>query len=248
MQEDFARLRRVLEETCRRGPVYYLPNAGNWGDGLIRAGTLRFLRDARIAFHEIAGVGRLRRWLPFLRSGTLIYGGGGAWCRSFATALDLVAHIHHLFERVVVLPSSYELVEPIPNVTFFCRDKYESRTNAPYAQFCHDMAFYLGPTTAPRGAGIGFFFRTDRERARAAPLPPDNDDLSTRGNHLSDSAPFFDAIARYAIVHTDRLHVAIAACLLGRELHLYPGSYFKNKAVYRSSIEARFANVHFHEP
>jgi hypothetical protein len=41
--------------------------------------------------------------------------------------------------------------------------------------------------------------------------------------------------------------VAIAACLLGRELHLHPGGYFKNRAVFRSSIEGRFPNAHFHE-
>ena len=39
---DFEHLRDVLRDICRDEPVYYFPNPGNWGDGLIRAGTLRF--------------------------------------------------------------------------------------------------------------------------------------------------------------------------------------------------------------
>jgi len=72
-------------------------------------------------------------------------------------------------------------------------------------------------------------------------------DISLKGSHLSSVYPFIDSIAKYGIIHTDRLHVAIAGCLLGLEVHLYPNSYFKNKAVYLSSIEGYYDNVFFHE-
>jgi len=51
---------------------------------------------------------------------------------------------------------------------------------------------------------------------------------------------FFDALAPYDSIHTDRLHVAIASCLLGKKLTVYPGSYFKNEAVFRSSMDGLF--------
>jgi hypothetical protein len=117
----------------------------------------------------------------------------------------------------------------------------------PTALFCHDMSFYLGSFQAEPGQGEGWFFRTDAESARDGRLPPGNQDISTRGDHRSDIYPFLAEIARSAVIHTDRLHVAIAACLLGREVHLYPGAYFKNRAVFHSSIQGYYDNVIFHE-
>jgi exopolysaccharide biosynthesis predicted pyruvyltransferase EpsI len=46
---------------------------------------------------------------------------------------------------------------------------------------------------------------------------------------------------------TDRLHVAIASSLMGKEVHLYAGSYFKNKEVFLSTLKEYFPNVLFHD-
>jgi len=243
---EFDQLRQTLQAACRDGPVCYLPNLGNWGDGLIRAGTLRFLEQSGIPFQEVEHVSRGQRWLPWRRRGTLIYGGGGAWSNLWSHSMRTLKRVGHLFQHAVVLPSSFELRVDFPKVNLFCRDRFESQINAPAALFCHDMAFCLGPQSAPAGSGTGWFLRIDAESAHGLPIPPGNVDLSQLGNHLSPPGPFFDAIAKYAVVHTDRLHVAIATCLLGRELHLYPGAYFKNRAVFQSSIEGRFPNVYFH--
>lgn len=247
MNDEFRELGQTLQAVCRDGPVYYLPNLGNWGDGLIRAGTLRFLSQTGIPYQEIEHVSRGKRWLPWRRRGTLIYGGGGAWCNLWSHSLQTIQRVGGLFQQVVVLPSTFELKVDLPKATLFCRDRFESQANAPAARFCHDMAFFLGPQQAPPGSGTGWFLRTDQESAHGLPIPSDNIDLSLRGDHRSEAGPFFEAIARFAVVHTDRLHVAIATCLLGRELHLYPGGYFKNRAVFRSSIEGRFPSTHFHE-
>ena len=45
------------------------------------------------------------------------------------------------------------------------------------------------------------------------------------------------------IIHTDRLHVAILACLLHKRVHFYKGGYFKNEAVFRSSMRDYFDDV-----
>jgi hypothetical protein len=95
----------------------------------------------------------------------------------------------------------------------------------------------------PATAGVAPRPKSSRKNA----IPAGNSDPSGAGRQTSDIFPFIREVGRYAVVHTDRLHVAIAACLLGREVHLYPGSYFKNRAVFLSSIRGYYADAHFHE-
>lgn len=47
-------------------------------------------------------------------------------------------------------------------------------------------------------------------------------DLSSQGTERSPLRPFLETIGQYEEVHTDRVHVAIAGCLLGRSCHVYP--------------------------
>ncbi len=162
IQNGFKTLENVLKEECARGEVYYFANPGNQGDGLIRAGTVRFFEDIGLDYKELRGA-KKRRWaLPYLNGGTLIYGGGGAWCDRWTCGRDVVSKLHRRF-KIIVLPSTYEQCFSIPNTLFFCRDRFESKKNMPSATFCHDMAFYLGKQELPasNGCGKGYFFRTD---------------------------------------------------------------------------------------
>lgn len=43
----------------------------------------------------------------------------------------------------------------------------------------------------------------------------------------------------YRVVHTDRLHFAIAAMNAGRDAHFYANSYFKNEAIYQLWLTGR---------
>jgi exopolysaccharide biosynthesis predicted pyruvyltransferase EpsI len=245
VQKEFILLEETLRGIAGKKCVYYLANPGNWGDALIRYGTLKFLRERGFQYREL----RLPRktWLiPYMKGGTLLYGGGGGWCKLYSHSVRLVDRLRRRF-KVIVLPSTYELSCSFPNTVFFCRDAYESKQNMPHATFCHDMAFSIGEISSPTGRGRGHFFRTDQESAKRIDIPPDNLDLSLKGRHWSDIHPFVEEVAKYSAIYTDRLHVAIAACLLGKEVHLYPGSYFKNRAVYMSSMKGCFHNVHFHE-
>jgi len=244
MNTEFAQLEETLKKIGGGKTMYYVANRGNWGDALIRYGTLKFLREKGISFRELTL--RKREWLlPILKGGVVLYGGGGAWCKLFNQSPRHVGMLRRRF-KVIVLPSTYELRSSIPNVTFFCRDLFESKENSPDATFCHDMSFYIGPRSSPKGSGRGYFFRTDEGSARKIDIPAENVDLSAKGHQYSSMEPFFAEIAKYSTVFTDRLHVAIASCLLGKEVHLYSGSYFKNRSVYLSSIEGYFDNVHFH--
>lgn len=249
MQNEFNKLEEKIKEVCKNRPVYYLANPGNWGDGLIRYGTLKFLKDKQIPYTELSIRKKcLLKWIiPFLKGGTVIYGGGGAWCKYYYYAYSYIKKLMPRF-NIIVLPSTYEYNFSVSeNVTMFARDKFQSIQNMPRSIFCHDMAFYLGKIEAPKGKGTGYFFRTDVETSNKIELPQCNRDLSLEGTDNSDIYPFLAAISEYETIYTDRLHIAIAAALMGREVHLYPGSYFKIKAIYESSIKDYFKNVHYHE-
>lgn len=248
LQTEYQNLEKVLKENIKEGPVYYVPNPGNWGDGLIREGTVKFFRDINLDYREIRP--SKRNWsswiLPAVKGGTVIYGGGGGWCNHFSKGAEYVNYLRKRF-NTIVLPSSYQNTYSYPNTLFFCRDNKESKENMPEAIFCHDMALYLGKVKMEKGTGTGYFFRWDKESSGKIKIPNENVDLSTVGNYMSEGITFFKELAKYAVIHTDRLHVAIASCLLGLEVHLYPGSYFKNNAVYRSSLEGNFENITFHQ-
>jgi exopolysaccharide biosynthesis predicted pyruvyltransferase EpsI len=248
MQKEFDLLERTIKDICGDKQVSYIANPGNWGDALIRHGTKVFLKQTGIKYHELI-VNETAEILNEEKPEGLIllYGGSGAWCELWNHAYEIINKLRDNFERVIVLPSTFEVSYSIPNTTFFCRDIYESKNNMPKALFCHDMAFYIGKLTVPKGSGTGHFFRIEDESSQKIDLPANNFDISLRGNHLSDIGLFFEYIAKYETIRTDRLHVAIASCLLGKELYFYPGSYFKNKSVYLSSIKENFPNTHFQE-
>lgn len=244
-QELADRIHRI-----RRGKrVYYRPNYGNWGDGLIRAGTLNFFRDYGIPFREI-GDGKASFLTPALRGGTLIYGGGGAWCSVWPDAPRKI----HMLERlkrfkILVLPSTYEKNWGNTSAVKYRRDNSMSRLSYPESTFCHDMAFYLLKNTSPDPLGEVdnlYLMRepSERERAKTARiLCSTNVDISKKGNHWSAPEGFFDFLRPGKVIHTDRLHVAIAACILGKRVKIYPSNYAKIEAVFEASIKPFFSGA-----
>lgn len=107
-----------------------------------------------------------------------------------------------------------------------------------------------GAGRAGAGPRVGHFFRTDCESA-GKPLPADNCDVSVVFNYgdtslqrIEESArDFVMFIDQFSEVHTDRLHVCIAAARLGKSVHFSAGSYHKCRSVYENSIDGHFDNV-----
>lgn len=56
---------------------------------------------------------------------------------------------------------------------------------------------------------------------------------------------FLTAIADYDVVYTDRLHVAIAAALLDKQVFMFDNHYGKNGDVFRGSIMGRYPKVQY---
>jgi exopolysaccharide biosynthesis predicted pyruvyltransferase EpsI len=209
----------------------YMPNGGNYGDSLIREGTETFFRMHFINYKLISFAQKPQATTNKI----LVFGGGGAWCKNFTHAPSIVAHALLSYERVIVLPSTYELdVSHKSRVTHFRRDDFGSLKHCPHSILCPDMAFVLRPNPVEIIHNVGNFFRKDEEKSGKIVIPKDNRDLSNEGNHLQPVSHFFNVIGRYKHIETDRLHVGIAAILLGRSLTWYGGNYPKIRDVYHT--------------
>lgn len=93
-------------------------------------------------------------------------------------------------------------------------------------------------------------FRTDVEKT-GIEIPKNNIDVSAIFE-LSSCSPdlakestkaFLQEIDQYDEVNTNRLHVAVAAILLDKKVHIYANNYFKIRAIYDYSIKDRYNNV-----
>lgn len=97
-------------------------------------------------------------------------------------------------------------------------------------------------------------FRTDIE-SRGRRLPASNQDVSrvfateNMSREYTDEATYriFQFLAPFELVNTDRLHVCIAALLLGKAVNFYDNSYGKNRAVYEFSMRGRYPRLTWQE-
>lgn len=97
---------------------------------------------------------------------------------------------------------------------------------------------------------VANFFRTDGE-SRSKTVPPGNVDISDY--FMLERAPralvelsaqrFIRAIQGCQSIRTDRLHVTIAAAILGTPVQFFPNNYFKCAAVFDHSIKGRYPHV-----
>jgi exopolysaccharide biosynthesis predicted pyruvyltransferase EpsI len=100
---------------------------------------------------------------------------------------------------------------------------------------------------APANSKVLYAFRRDKERTRQTP-PRWNIDVSrilkckhpTPEQAACTSQMLFRFLNAYQEIETDRLHIAIAAALLGKRVKLYANSYYKCEAVYQYSLTERF--------
>lgn len=218
--------------TLVRGP-------GNVGDLLILAGTRALLAD--LLHREVA-----LDDLPAAHGETALLVGSGAWSRRYNEwAPEALAIAERRFERVVVLPSTFDTGEErvrealrSTRATVYAR---EHASHARIAALCrarlaHDAAFFADLDAYARlpASGVLDAFRTDAETAAAGrPLPAGNRDLSA-------TSPTLDAwlreIAAHATVRTDRAHVLIAAARMGRRVEWSPDATGKVEALATAAL------------
>ena len=255
MRYEYIELAERIHAESKGRVVYLFVNPGNWGDALIGFGTRSFLNYFKIPYKELYYSAKLTdklKWLPaILSNGLLLVTGGGAFVSHFNHLAPTIKNIQkkYRFRHTIVMPSTYAGEYSLANCTFYRRDICESVQYMPDSTFCHDMAFFIDRLESPQVEEnkIAYCFREDSETGKQHKIPDNNYDLSGKGTYMTPMNGFFNYISNYKIIHTDRLHVAIGGCLMGKEVHIYPGNYFKNRAIYESSIEGYYDNVYFHE-
>lgn len=252
VSDPFVNLRESLDRIGRELPLIYVPNTGNWGDSLINNGARALLDRLPHAYAEASQRQILASQGSRYEAALLVSGNGG-WCRHWGHIPGFIEVACSMFRTVVLLPTTID-TEPAfverDNLTAFVRDDSFSLGNAPSATFCHDLAFAL-PIYQPMRAAQArtlYAFRLDNESARGeVALPVTNLDLSLFGNHEDDPLLFLEFMAGFKQIFTDRLHVAIGAAMIDREVHLWPNDYGKVRAIYEASLKPYFSNVTLHE-
>jgi exopolysaccharide biosynthesis predicted pyruvyltransferase EpsI len=202
---------------------------GNVGDLLIRHGAEQLFVAYDIKVTADAD-----------SANVVFYGGGGnmgpLYPGTRLTRLEArtVASAHGL--PLVVLPQSWTGPEEFEADQFFAREN-RSLEFCPHAMLAPDLGLAYAPTIQldePQH-DVGWFMRADCERAQPGVAKNCGDPAI-----LAATAENYVRMAScYRVVHTDRLHFAIAAMIAGREAHLYANSYFKNEAMYHLWLKGR---------
>ena len=224
--------RTIFEAIGDSADITYFPGIGNIGDALIQAGNARLLAPLRPREAPLTEI-------PFRRGHTAVLSGGGAWCAPYHEIMPhALREAERRFERVVVLPSSFDPSVPAvrqalagTTALVLAREAESFRRIQPLcaSALALDAAFFFD-FDPYRQAGKGALnaYRTDRESAGDAELPADNDDISATCRTLDE---WLERIARHAVVRTDRAHVMIAAALLGKRVEYRSSLYHKVPAI-----------------
>lgn len=231
----------------------YLRFPGNYGDALIWHGSVIALGRASIEYRTI-------ECDDAPEADVLIVDGGGNLIDLYSDVSNFLNQHGRYYTKVIILPHTVTGAGPLATLrrlgsklTIFCRDRVSwlnVSMSAPKATcyLWHDCAFYLElhrDNSVQSGKSHLDAFRTDIE-ATLTRYPNNNRDLSVEGYALSPLEPLLDVLSQYTTIATDRLHVAIAATLIGCDVELYGNSYFKNKAVFDYSLKQR-ANIVFRQ-
>lgn len=246
-------------------PFIYIPNPGNCGDNLISYSTFSVLDDLGLDY-------KIGNYCDKYSNDLLIYGGGGNFVGLYRSCRRFLLNNKDSNE-IVILPHTVkdetELLRSLGNnVTIICRERasYNYLTGLGTAlnvMLSKDMAFYFKSPKSQIGTGVLNCFREDIEKTDIV-LPNGNIDLST---YYMEPGRFYDVavaaarskskclelvhclidhIVPYAVVKTNRLHVAILSVLLGKEVVLHRNSYWKNFEVYDYSLRV-FPNIRFEQ-
>jgi hypothetical protein len=199
---------------------------GNKGDDLIYAGTRQLL--ARRFYKEVSV-----RDLDGVSGQTALVAGCGGWCRPYHDMVKHLPIIEAKFERVIVMPSSFDVSLPSVRSTLaatralvFARERksFDDIGRLCDAKIAHDCAFFFDYRPyLRRGEGCLVAYRIDEESVLGA-IPEGNRDISKSCSGLDE---WLWTIARHAVVKTDRAHVMIAGALLGKAVDYWTSSYHK---------------------
>lgn len=223
---------------------------GNYGDSLIWHGTKKLLSSLNIS----------ERYVDISSpkyNDVLFIDGGGNLVDDYSDVKNFLMKKPALYDEIIILPHTIfgeKQIEILNNIssklTIFCREKVsakflEDRMIHSRVYLWHDCAFFNEFSQTAAGKGVLNAFRSDKESILQT-LPRLNSDISYNGYATKPLNELIDVLKKYEQVNTDRLHIAICATLLGKQVKLFPNSYYKNKAVFDYSLK-KFPNISFVE-
>jgi exopolysaccharide biosynthesis predicted pyruvyltransferase EpsI len=218
--------------------------AGNVGDHLIWRGTERLLDGLPLKFERIS-CSEINDEKTQYNNDTLVIPGSGAFTKNFHEWLpQLVLKASNQFGQVVILPSEYEPELPVvfsalsqPNVFPFARDSYSYNQVKLFTQVSMslDPALYAFDFEAAtrkiassnNTADVLLALRTDASSLlmhHGLQPGPMNSDISVTYQDLDQ---FLKSIREVDTVVTDRLHVTVAAVMLGKTVRYVEPSNHK---------------------
>lgn len=267
IKTDDANLINALKEM---GEFTFVANPGNLGDGIIAASTYKFFDDHGIKYKDwdekreietmVYGGGGI--W--YKNNYKQIYKRILELMKNAKKVLILPSSISECDDLIKILDEKFIVFCREQN-TFNYLLKHKTRARV---YLDHDMALRATPKilvsdfvcTPPmkvvlqrslqklkRLSKIGYLLRTDEERE--AEVWTDYDVSKSYGsNYICKDDVFFATACLFSIVNafeivvTDRLHVSIAAALLGKKVYMIDNKYGKLSGVYKQSL-LPFSNV-----
>jgi exopolysaccharide biosynthesis predicted pyruvyltransferase EpsI len=244
--------------------IMVLLHHGNRGDGLIQEGTRTLLRKSGIAYKEFS-------FPKDTRGDILLISGCGAFSDDWDSGIKYTKRYLDFFDRIYILPASYDAASSkirfflsglSKKIFLYCRehDSFDKvKAIVPFREnifLDNDMGFYIDYNMWKKdGQGILMAFRNDKERNReimsqltimaykmqALLLPGRTNTDVMQGTH-NEWERALEMISKFEKIYTDRVHVAIAAALLGKKTYIYPNANHIVRGVYEYSL-AHLRNV-----
>ena len=249
--------------------VVYFPNIGNAGDSLIAQATVEIF-DSQDIKYILGKKDQTYENSVLIYGGGGNFVRPYTDCKNFLVKHLTNGSKGN---QLLILPHTIRDYDDVirkcdDNVTIICREKisydycFKLMTYKSRLYLSKDMALYLRPIIDVNDVNdVNVItpvttlnaFRIDCEKTNIS-IPSNNVDVSKKFENCgfmsnlsiakTTTDNVFKYLSPYDIIKTNRLHIAIAGALLGKQVMMYANSYYKNRAVYDYSLKA-MSNVVF---
>src|SRR5271170_1326984 len=114
LRRPFEELAEALLQAADGREVIFLQAAGNYGDSLIRYGTIRFFEDIGVRYREYDMMKRMDRYMALgegifdrlMHRYLFVYSGSGAWADAWQAGLKNVHRQFAANRNIFILPTT----------------------------------------------------------------------------------------------------------------------------------------------
>lgn len=241
--------------------IVFIPTPGKIGDALLAHSAYQLFNKYNVNY--VTGKGKDQ-----YQNKHIVIGGGGNLIGGLYSELECFIGENINSNQITIFPHTIYNLPQIkswldnPNFQVFCREVTTFEYLRSYSSvnenifLVEDLSCFLDlheftPYLATYGVSHCNAFRNDAESIQQL-IPDDNFDVSQTWDgrfwhnknlclHAVHSMASY--LSSFEVINTDRLHTAILAGIIGKNVNLYTGSYHKIKSVYDFSIKDRWPNI-----